>query len=312
MRTVPAPSTALATRGRSGVGYALAAYGLWGVFPLYFLLLWPTGPFEIVAYRVLFSFLFCVVVITVLRRWDNILAIMRQTRLFVALGVAGILVFINWQVYVLAVLAGHVTEAALGYFITPIVTVLLGVVLLREKLRLAQWTALALSGVAVLVLAINYGSFPWIALILAFSFGLYGFTKKSVGGTVDALTGLTIETAWVVPVALAELVFVGATTGITLGNISVTNTLLLLSAGVVTAIPLLLFAASARRLRLSTIGLIQYLTPILQFVVGAFVLHEAMPTSRWIGFALVWVALIILSVDMLASGRARRALPLPG
>ena len=189
---------------------------------------------------------------------------------------------------------------------------LLGVVLLREKLRPAQWAALALSGVAVLVLAINYGSFPWIALILAFSFGLYGFTKKSVGGAVDALTGLTIETAWVVPVALAELVLVGATTGITLGNVGITNTLLLLSAGVVTAIPLLLFAASARRLRLSTIGLIQYLTPILQFVVGAFVLHEAMPTSRWIGFGLVWVALIILSVDMLASGRARRALPVPG
>ena len=304
--------SASAARERSGVAYAVSAYGLWGLFPLYFLLLLPTGPFEIVAYRVLFSFVFCLIVISVLRRWDKILAILRQPRLFVTLGVAGMLIFINWQVYVLAVLAGQVTEAALGYFINPIVTVLLGVLLLREKLRPAQWTAVALSGVAVLVLAFNYGAFPWIALILAFSFGLYGFTKKSVGGTVDALTGLTIETAWVVPVALAELVFVGATTGITLGNISVTNTLLLLSAGVVTAIPLLLFAASARRLRLSTIGLIQYLTPILQFVVGAFVLHEAMPTSRWIGFALVWVALIILSVDMLASGRARRALPLPG
>jgi chloramphenicol-sensitive protein RarD len=311
MQTVPAPFVASAARERSGVAYAVSAYGLWGLFPLYFLLLLPSGPFEIVAYRVLFSFVFCLVVITVLRRWDKIFAIVRQTRLILALGVAGILVFANWQVYVLAILAGHVTEAALGYFINPIVTVLLGVLLLREKLRPAQWTAVALSGVAVLVLAVNYGSFPWIALTLAFTFGLYGYAKKSVGGAVDALTGLTLETGALVPVALAELVFVGATTGITFGNVSVANTLLLLSAGVVTAIPLLLFAASARRLRLTTIGLIQYLTPILQFVIGAFVLNEAMPTSRWIGFALVWAALIILSADMVASGRARRASPLP-
>jgi rarD protein len=311
MRTVPVPS-ASAARERSGVAYAVSAYGLWGLFPLYFLLLLPTGPFEIVAYRVLFSFVFCLIVISMLRRWDKILAIVRQPRLFVTLGVAGMLIFINWQVYVLAVLAGQVTEAALGYFINPIVTVLLGVLLLREKLRPAQWTAVALSGVAVLVLAFNYGAFPWIALILAFSFGLYGYAKKSVGGKVDALTGLTIETGWLVPVALAELVLVGVTTGITFGNVSLANTLLLLSAGVVTAIPLLLFAASARRLRLTTIGLIQYLTPILQFVIGAFVLDEAMPASRWIGFTLVWAALIILSVDMVVSGRARRALPLPG
>jgi chloramphenicol-sensitive protein RarD len=272
----------------------------------------PSGPFEIVAYRVLFSLVFCLVVITVLRRWDKILAVVRHTRLFLTLGVAGMLIFANWQVYVLAVLGGHVTEAALGYFINPIVTVLLGVLLLREKLRPAQWTAVALSGVAVLVLAINYGSFPWIALALAFTFGLYGYAKKSVGGRVDALTGLTIETGWLVPVALAELVLVGVTTGITFGNVSVANTLLLLSAGIVTAIPLLLFAASARRLRLTTIGLIQYLTPILQFVIGAFVLNEAMPTSRWIGFALVWAALVILSIDMVVSGRVRRAVPLPG
>lgn len=313
MRTVPAPSTSPAgVTQRTGVAYAVSAYGLWGLFPIYFLLLLPSGPFEIVAYRILFSLVFCLVVMTVLRTWRKILAIIRQPRLFFTLGLAGVLIIVNWQVYVLAVLDGHVTEAALGYFINPIVTVLLGVLLLREKLRPAQWAAVALSGVAVLVLAVNYGSFPWIALTLAFSFGLYGLAKKSVGGKVDALTGLTIETAWLVPVAIAQLIFVGLTTGITFGNISVANTLLLLSAGVVTAIPLLLFAASARRLRLTTIGLIQYLTPILQFVIGAFVLQEDMPASRWIGFGLVWGALVILSVDMATSGRAaRRALPLP-
>lgn len=313
MRTVPAPSTSPArVTQHTGVAYAVSAYGLWGLFPIYFLLLLPSGPFEIVAYRVLFSLAFCLIVITVLRTWRKILAIVRRPRLFFALGLAGLLIIVNWQIYVLAVLSGHVTEAALGYFITPIVTVLLGVLLLRERLRPAQWAAVALSAIAVLVLEVNYGSFPWIAVGLAASFGLYGLAKKSVGGAVDALTGLTIETAWIVPIAIAQLVFVALTTGITFGNISVANTLLLLSAGVVTAVPLLLFAASARRLQLTTIGLIQYLTPILQFIIGAFVLHEDMPPSRWIGFALVWGALVILSADMVASGRAaRRALPLP-
>lgn len=298
---------------RTGVVYAVSAYGLWGLFPIYFLLLAPAGPIEIVAWRILFSLLFCVIVIAMMRRTSALRAILRHRKQVFILGLSGLLVVINWQIYVFAVVTGHVTEAALGYFINPIVTVLLGVLFLREKLRAAQWAAMGLAAVAVLVLAFNYGAFPWISLGLAFSFGFYGLTKKSVGGTVDALSGLTIETAWVVPVAAAQLVFVGLTTGVTFGTAGVANTLLLLSAGIVTAIPLLMFAASARRLRLATIGLIQFLTPVLQFVIGAFVLHEAMPPSRWIGFGLVWVALVILSVDMVASARTdRRALPLPG
>ena len=308
MRTIPPPSAE-----RTGVIYAVSAYGLWGLFPIYFLLLAPAGPIEIVAWRILFSLLFCVIVIAMLRKTSALRAILRHRKQVFILGLSGLLVVLNWQIYVFAVVTGHVTEAALGYFINPIVTVLLGVLFLRERLRAAQWAAMGLAAVAVLVLAFNYGAFPWISLGLAFSFGFYGLTKKSVGGTVDALSGLTIETAWVVPVAAAQLVFVGLTTGVTFGTAGVANTLLLLSAGIVTAIPLLMFAASARRLRLATIGLIQFLTPILQFVIGAFVLHEAMPPSRWIGFGLVWVALVILSIDMVASSRGdRRALPLPG
>ena len=307
MRTI-APRSA----ERTGVIYAVSAYGLWGLFPIYFLLLAPAGPIEIVAWRIAFSLLFCVIVIAVLRRTSDLRAILRHRKQVLILGLSGLLVVLNWQIYVFAVVTGHVTEAALGYFINPIVTVLLGVLFLHERLRAAQWAAMALAAVAVLVLAFNYGAFPWISLGLAFSFGFYGLTKKSVGGTVDALSGLTIETAWVMPVAAAQLVFVGLTTGVTFGTAGVANTLLLLSAGIVTAIPLLMFAASARRLRLATIGLIQFLTPILQFIIGAFVLHEAMPPSRWIGFGLVWVALVILSVDMVASSRDRRALPLPG
>ena len=302
-----------ATPGRSGAFYAVAAYGLWGLFPAYFLLLVPAGPIEIVAWRVLFSVVFCALVITAMRKWPTLVAIVKQPRLLFTMGLAAILIFINWQVYVYATLSGQVVASALGYFINPIVTILLGVIFLRERLRIAQWTAVGISAIAVALLAINYGEFPWISLALAFSFALYGLIKNLVGGKVDALSGLTIETTWLIPVAIAQLVFVGFTTGVTFGNASIGNTLLLMSAGVVTAVPLLLFAAGASRLPLVYLGLIQYLTPLLQFVFGVFVMHEAMPFDRWMGFGLVWIALMILSVDMVASGRAaRRALPLPG
>ena len=229
------------------------------------------------------------------------------------LGLAGLLVFINWQIYVFAAVTGHVNEAALGYFINPIVTVLLGVLVLRERLRTTQWVAVGISVIAVIVLAVNYGTFPWISLALAFSFGLYGLLKKRVGPRVDALTGLAIETAWLMPLAVLQLVFVGATTGVVFGTAGIGNTLLLAAAGIVTSVPLLLFAAAARRLPLVIIGFVQYLTPILQFLFGTFIMLEAMPPERWFGFSLVWLALIILSTDMVFHARAlRRASPLPG
>lgn len=280
---------------------------MWGAFPAYFLLLRPAGAFEIVDWRVLFSVGLCAIAITVMRKWPALVAIVRQPRQLFMLALAAVLIFINWEVYVLGVLAGHVVETALGYFINPIVTVLLGVVLLHERLRIAQWVAVGISAIAVLVLAVGYGAFPWIALTLAFSFGLYGLVKKQVGPQVDALSGLTIETGWLIPIAVVQLVFVQLDTGITFGTVSVGHSLLLLSAGVVTALPLLSFAAAARRLPLVYMGLIQYLTPVLQFVFGTFVLHEAMPTERWLGFGLVWLALIVLSIDLLVTGRPRRA-----
>lgn len=305
----PAP----APNYRTGILYAFSAYGLWGFIPLYFLALAPAGPFEIVAWRVLFSVVFCAIVIAVLRRGGAVSRLLRDRRSLFLLGVAGVLVFINWQVYVIAVVTGHVNEAALGYFINPIVTVLLGVIVLRERLRAMQWVAVSMSAVAVIVLALGYGVFPWISIALAVSFGLYGLAKKSVGPRVDALTGLAVETTWLIPFAVAQLVFVGATTGIVIGTAGPANTLLLASAGIVTSIPLLLFAAAARRLPLVVIGFVQYLTPILQFVIGTFILREAMPPERWVGFSLVWLALIILSTDMVLHTRSlRRASPLPG
>ena len=220
-------------------------------------------------------------------------------------------IYVNWQVYILAVLTGRVLEGALGYFINPIVTVLLGVLLLREKLRPAQWTAVGISLVAVLVLAIGYGQFPWISLTLAFSFGFYGLIKKRIGPRVDAVSGLSLETAWLLPVAVVQLVIVGTVSGVTLGTVSTWHTLAIIGSGVITAIPLLLFAGAARRLPLITLGLVQYLAPLLQFVFGAFLLGEAMPPERWVGFGLVWVALVVLTADMLIAGRAsRRAVPL--
>jgi chloramphenicol-sensitive protein RarD len=312
MPTVPVdPGVPAANRHRSGLFFAVAAYGLWGVLPAYFLLLSPSSAVEIVDWRILFSLVFCAIVITLTRSWPALLAIIRQPRLLFMLGLAAILIFVNWLVYVYGTTSGQVVETALGYFINPIVTVLLGVILLRERLRLAQWIAVGVSLVAVLVLAIDYGALPWISITLALSFGLYGLVKKRVGRAVDALSGLAIETAWLVPVAIIQLAFVSLGSGLTIGSAGTAHALLLVSSGVVTAVPLLFFASAARRLPLVYMGLVQYLAPVLQFVFGAFVLHESMPPGRWVGFGLVWLALVILSIDLLASARSsRRASPL--
>jgi len=295
-----------AATNRSGLLYGGLAYSLWGALPLYFLLLAPSGAFEIVAWRVLFSLVFCALIITVTRTWKVLLRALRQPRLVLTMGLAGVFIFINWQTYVIAATTGHVVEAALGYFINPIVTVLLGVFVLRERLRRMQWVAITISFLAVVVLAVGYGSLPWISLILAFSFGLYGLIKKRVGPSVDAVTGLTLETAWLAPVAVIQLLIVSSMTGLTFGTVSPWHSAGMLGAGIITAVPLLLFAAAARRLPLTVLGLIQFVAPVLQFLVGVFLLHEAMPVERLVGFGLVWVALIILMVDMVASGRAPR------
>ena len=297
---------------RSGVGVALAiaAYGLWGLFPLYFLLLEPANAFEVVAFRVLLSLVFCAIVLTITRGWRRVAAIARSPRTLLLLGLAGVLIYVNWVVYVLAVDIGAVTDAALGYFINPVVLVLLGVVVLREHVRPAQWIAIGVATVAVVVIAVGGGTVPWIALVLAASFGLYGLVKKRVGARVDALSGLTLETAWLTPVAAVQLAIVGvAGGGIALGHHGPVQAVGELLAGVVTAVPLLMFAGAARRLSLVAIGLAQFVTPVLQFLVGVLVLHEVMPPTRWIGFGLVWVGLVVLTVDLVLAARRRGAVP---
>jgi len=291
---------------RSGLAFAIGAYGLWGFLPVYFIALAPSDPLEIVGWRVLLSLVFCALLITVTRAWRHLGVLMRDRRVALTMGLAGLLIFVNWQTYVYATLHNQVVEAALGYFINPIVTVFLGVLVLRERLNLTQWIAVGISIVAVVVLAIGYGRLPWIALVLAFSFGFYGLIKKRVGPRVDAISGLTIETVWLAPLAVVQLVFVGMTTGLTIGTVSPWHTTLLLSAGAVTAVPLLLFAAASRRLPLIYMGFIQYFAPFIQFLVGVVVLQEPMPPERWVGFGLVWVALGVLTFDLLRGVRTSR------
>ncbi|WP_120339390.1 EamA family transporter RarD [Cryobacterium soli] len=303
-RRKPAARSAAST----GLIYAICSYGIWGFLPLYFLLLAPTGAFEIVAWRVLFSLVFCAVLIVATRAWRPFVAALRTPRVVWTMGLAGVLIFINWQTFILAALSGHVVETALGYFINPIITVLLGVLVLHERLRAAQWAAVVISFIAVIVLSVGYGTVPWISLILAFSFGLYGLIKKRVGGRLDALTGLTLETMWLAPIAIVQLVVVSLLTGLTFGSVSPLHTIALVGSGVLTAVPLLFFAAASRRLPLSTLGLVQYVAPVLQLIVGVVVLQEPMPPERWLGFGLVWLALIVLTVDMIVAGRSQRRL----
>ena len=246
-----------------------------------------------------------------MRRREVEVGLVRQPRVVGAMALAGIFIYVNWLVYVFAVLNDQVVEASLGYFINPLVTVLLGVFMLRESLRPAQWVAVGVSAIAVLVIAIGYGTFPVISLVLAASFGMYGYVKSRVGAQVDALSGLTIETTALAPFALAQLFVLGSTAGLAFGQHGVGQAVAMLSAGVVTAVPLLMFAAGTRRLPLVAVGLAQYLTPVLQFVIGVAILGEPMPLERWIGFALVWVALLILSVDMVRAGRASRRASAP-
>ena len=299
--------TAPAREERLGAIYAFGAYFLWGFMPLYFLLLAPIGPWEIVVWRILFSLVFCAILLTVTRTWPKLIAILRDRRLVFWTIVAGLLIYMNWQVFLLGILTGHVIEGSLGYFVNPIVTVLLGVLVLGEKLRTAQWVAIAFAALAVVVIIVAYGSFPWIALTLAASFGAYGLVKKQIGPSVDAISGLTLESLWLTPIAIVQLVVVASTTGLVFGTQGAGHTTLVTLAGVVTAVPLLLFAAGARRAPLVVIGLLQFVAPIMQFLTGWWILGEPMPLERWIGFALVWVALVLLSVDSLRHARRARA-----
>lgn len=260
-------------------------------------------PVEVVAYRIWWSFVLLALIITITRAWRPLLALARNRRVLLPLAAGAVFLTINWGVYVYAVSTDQVVEASLGYFINPLVTVALGVLVLRETLRRAQWIALALAVVAVLVMSILMGTPPWISLILAVSFGVYGLSKKHVN--IGSVQSLTIETAVLAPLALIFIVFSEFTGTASLGRDGLGLTVLLVLLGPVTAIPLLLFGAAARRVPLSTVGALQYSTPILQFILGITVFGDVLSAGQWIGFALVWVALVIFTVDALRQARRR-------
>ncbi len=289
-----------------GTAFGAFAYVLWGSFPLYFKLLDDSDPVEILAHRVLWSLLVCLIAITVAQSFKQLRAVLSSGRSTALLSAAAVLIAVNWGVYIYAVNSDHVVEAALGYFINPLVTVALGVLVLRERLRPAQWAAVGIGVTAVLVLAAGYGRPPWIAWILAFSFAGYGLVKKQVGGSVGALAGIATETLVLAPVAAVVLAWFERSGRGTFGLNAPWQALLLASMGVVTVVPLLLFAAAARRVPLTTIGLLQFITPVLQLLCGVLVLGESVPVVRWIGFSLVWLALVVLSADSLATARRDR------
>ena len=286
-----------------GLLFAFGAYLLWGGFAAYFKLLSAAGPFEIIGHRVLWTFVFCILAVVVLRQTAHLRQVIADRRLFWGLAGAGVLVTVNWSIYVWGVINDHVVDAALGYFINPLFTVALAVLVLGERLRIAQWVAVGIATVAVLVIAIGYGQVPWVALSLAVSFGLYGLVKKQVGGRVSPLVGLTVETAMLAPLALGFLAWLQATGASNLFSHGPGLTIGLVAAGVITAVPLLMFAAASARIPLSMMGLIQYVTPLIQFSFGVWINHEAMPPARWAGFGLVWVALVVLTVDSLRAAR---------
>ena len=294
---------------RRGTVFGFLAYAIWGVFPLYVHALRPAGAWEILAHRILWTLLLCAVVLLLRRDLSWTRQLLARPRLALGVAVAALLIGANWVIYVAAVLGGHTTEAALGYFLNPIVTVALGVVVLRERLRPLQWAAVGIGAVAGIYLSAVGGQFPLVALSLACSFAGYGLVKKKLGASLDAMHSLAAETAVLFPVAVVLLGFLVVRGETTFTLEPPVHPTLLLAVGVVTAVPLLLFAAAARRIPLTTVGLLQFVTPVLQLLCGVLLLDEHMSSARWTGFGIVWVALLLLTVDSLVGrpGRARAA-----
>ena len=289
------------TATRRGAFYGAGAYLLWGLFPLYWPLLEPSSSLEVLAHRIVWSLIVVVVLLRITRRLPQVRAAVTNRAQLLKLSLAAVVIGINWFAYIYGVTHDRVIEASLGYFINPIITVLLGVIVLGERLRPVQWAAMGAAFVAVVVLTVENGSPPWIALVLAFSFGTYGLLKKTAG--VGAVEGLAIETAVLMPVAAAYLFFLGATGASTFGSEGVGHMALIAVSGVITAIPLLLFGAAASRVPLTTLGLLQYLAPTMQFALGLVVFGEPLPPARLIGFVLVWFGLALFTGDLIRHHR---------
>ena len=279
------------------------AYGMWGMFPAFFPLLKPAQPLEILSHRFLWTFVFMGIVLALTRSLKKLKTLTVKEWLLVT--VAAVVISVNWGVYVYAVNNDHVADAALGYFINPLVSVMLGVVVLKESLRRLQIVSVGLAVVAVLIMTLMLGNPPWISLLLAFSFGIYGLVKKQV--TLSPQISLMAETMVLAPVGLAYLIWLQTQGSNTFVQDGPGHAVLLMLAGVVTALPLLCFARAAHEMTLTSLGMIQYITPMLQIVWAVFVTHEFIETGRWVGFCIIWVALAIFVFDLAMNARRNRA-----
>lgn len=289
-----------------GLAYGLSAYLIWGSFPLIITLLAFAGPWEIVVWRIVFGFLTAAVIIAARKDFNQLWIIMKNWKQFRWIIIATVLIMVNWQIYVIAIVQRQVIEASLGYFINPLVTIALAVVFLGERLSRLQWAAVAFGFIAVIVLTFDYGQLPWLALSLAFSFAVYGLAKNKLGGQVSAVNSFALESGLLLPVAIVQLWIVSLTpTGITFLTHGFWGAAGLSFYGVMTAVPLILFGLAAQHLPLRYVGFMQYLTPSIQFVLALTVFHEPMPQVRWIGFGLVWFALVLLSVDLVRQNRTK-------
>lgn len=278
-----------------GMLYAIAAYGMWGLFPLYWKTLHHVPALEILSHRMAWSLLFVLILLVMRRQWGWLKTAVSQPKTLLLFTASAILLSLNWFVYIWGVNAGHIVETSLGYFINPLVSVLMGVFFLGEKLRRGQWAAIGLAALGVIYLTVRYGALPWIALTLATSFALYGLIRKTA--PLGSLEGLSLETALMFIPALGYLVYLEVTGTAAFGHVDTLTTVLLGFAGVATAVPLLLFAAGARLIKLATIGILQYIAPTLQFLIGVLIYHEAFTMDRLVGFSLIWLALLIYSAE---------------
>ena len=288
-----------------GIFYGVGAYLLWGLLPIFWKSLHHVPALEILAHRMVWSLAFVVILLAAQGHWRWLMPVLRNGRVLLTFTVSALLLSLNWFIYIWAVNAGHIVETSLGYFINPLLNVLLGMLFLKERLRPGQLAAIIVAVIGVLYLTLHYGSLPWIALTLAGSFGIYGLLRKTAA--LNSLEGLTLETLVLFPPALAYLVYLELVGSAAFGHISLATTFLLIAGGIATALPLLLFASGARRVTLTLMGILQYIAPTMQFLIGVFLYHEPLDRYRLIGFSLIWLALAIYSLEgVLRSGRAAR------
>lgn len=297
------------TEVKSGVLYTAASYVIWGIIPVYWKLVKEVPAYEILANRIFWSFIFMILLLAVMKKWKPLAAVLKEIAVHpkkaLALAAASLLISVNWFVFIWAVNQNHIIETSMGYYINPLMSVLLGIIVLKESLSVSQIVAFTLAAAGVFVMTVSYGAFPWVSMSLAISFALYGLAKKMI--RMDAAVGLTIETAAVTPIALFYLVFLTKSGNSSLFSGQLSTDLLMIGGGVLTAIPLLLFGKGAQKIPLYLVGFLQYIAPTMTLLLGVFVYHEPFTPSQLLAFIFIWSALVVFTVAQLKSVQKKKA-----